>query len=60
MRARGSAGVKTFTADDVVDQFGVAKGSYDTVPLPKIKAYTVLQGTAWYCVCGGVLVGVEW
>ncbi len=41
LRARGSSNVKTYTADDVVDQFGVVKGSYDAVPLPKIKAYTV-------------------
>lgn len=41
MRARGPQGAKTFTGDDVVEQFGVVKGSYDAVPLPKIKAYTV-------------------
>lgn len=42
LRSRGETGVKVFTADDVVDQFGVVKGSYDAVPLPAIKAYTVL------------------
>ena len=41
LRARGDAGVKVFTSDDVIDQFGVVKGSYDPVPLPHIKAYTV-------------------
>lgn len=30
-----------FTADDVIDEFGVAKGSYDLVPLPNIRAYQV-------------------
>lgn len=44
MRSRGASGVKTFTADDVVEQFGVVKGSYDAVPLPNIKAYTVRAG----------------
>lgn len=41
MRSRGDTGVQVFTTDDVIDQFGVVKGSYDAVPLPKIKAYTV-------------------
>ncbi|GAB4823140.1 hypothetical protein N2152v2_010186 [Parachlorella kessleri] len=41
MRSRGQSGMKTFTTDDVVDQFGVVKGTYEAVPLPKIKAYTV-------------------
>lgn len=41
MRSRGDTGVAVFTADDVVEQFGVVKGSYDAVPLPQIKAYTV-------------------
>ena len=41
MRSRGDTGVKVFTADDVVEQFGVVKGSYEAVPLPQIKAYTV-------------------
>ena len=44
MRARGQSGMKTFTTDDVVDQFGVVKGTYEAVPLPKIKAYTVRGG----------------
>ena len=41
MRSRGNSGVRMFTADDVIEQFGVVKGSYDAVPLPQIKAYTV-------------------
>lgn len=44
LRSRGDTGVKVFTSDDVVDQFGVVKGSYEAVPLPKIKAYTVGPG----------------
>ena len=41
MRSRGQQGIQTYTADDIIDQFGVVKGSYETVELPKIKAYTV-------------------
>lgn len=41
LRSRGDTGVKVFTSDDVVEKFGVVKGSYEPVPLPKIKAYTV-------------------
>ena len=41
LRSRGDSGVKVFTSDDVVEQFGVVKGSYEAVPLPAIKAYTV-------------------
>ena len=41
LRSRGDTGVKVFTSDDVIEQFGVVKGSYETVPLPKIKAFTV-------------------
>ena len=39
MRSRGEGGGKVYTADDIVEQFGVAEGSYEPVPLPKIKAY---------------------
>jgi hypothetical protein len=46
MRTRGQGGVKVFTQDDVIDQYGVVKGSYDAVPLPKIKAYSVGEGGA--------------
>lgn len=42
MRSRGQDGIQTFTSDDIINQFGVVKGSYETVPLPKIKAYTVM------------------
>jgi hypothetical protein len=41
MRSRGQEGVQTFTSDDIINQFGVVKGSYEPVPLPKIKGYTV-------------------
>lgn len=44
MRSRGTAGVKVFTGDDVIEQYGVAKGSYDEIALPKIDAYTVRSG----------------
>lgn len=42
MRSRGQDGVQTFTSEDIIDQFGVVKGSYEPVVLPKIKAYTVM------------------
>lgn len=41
MRSRGTEGVQTFTSDDIISQFGVVKGSYDSVALPAIKAYSV-------------------
>ena len=41
MRSRGTEGVQTFTSDDIISQFGVVKGSYESVPLPAIKAYAV-------------------
>jgi len=41
MRSRGNDGIQTFTSDDIIDQFGVVKGSYEPVPLPQIKAYMV-------------------
>ena len=40
MRARGDS-VTSFGVDDIINQFGVVKGSYDEVQLPKIKAYEV-------------------
>lgn len=45
MRTRGQGGLKVYTQEDIVEQYGVVKGSYDGVPLPKIKAYTV--GAGW-------------
>ena len=50
LRSRGTTGVKVYTSEDVVDQFGVVKGSYDSVPLPPIKAHTVGAPSG----CGGV------
>ncbi len=41
MRSRGTDGVQTFTSDDIISQFGVVKGSYESVALPAIKAYAV-------------------
>lgn len=41
MRSRGDSGVKVFGADEIAEQYGVVKGSYDVTPLPKIKAHTV-------------------
>lgn len=44
MRARGDS-VAALGVDDIINQFGVVKGSYDEVQLPKIKAYEVNQTT---------------
>lgn len=41
LRGRGSEGIQVFTADDVAERFGVVKGSYDPVPLPRIRAHAV-------------------
>ncbi|PRW34018.1 trans-2-enoyl- reductase [Chlorella sorokiniana] len=41
MRSRGDAGLKMYTTDDVIDSYGVVKGTYDAVPLPKIKVHTL-------------------
>lgn len=54
MRSRGQTGVKVFTQEDIIDQYGVVKGSYDAVPLPKIKAYTVGGGAGGWLAMGGV------
>ena len=41
LRARGPDASKTLGVDDMIDRFGVNKGSYDEVILPKIRAYRV-------------------
>lgn len=41
MRARGDAANMVYTADTMVEQFGVVKSSYEAVPLPPIRAYQV-------------------
>lgn len=41
MRARGDAN-KTFGVDDIIDKYGVVKGSYEEVQLPKIRAFNVM------------------
>ncbi|KAL4518427.1 hypothetical protein Ndes2437A_g04709 [Nannochloris sp. 'desiccata'] len=66
MRSRGDTGVQVFTADDVVEQFGVVKGSYEAVPLPQIKAYTVqcqragLPKEALTLRCEPIPMELEW
>ena len=42
MRARGEGANKTYGIEDVIEQNGVVKGSYDEVQLPKIRAFNVL------------------
>ena len=39
MRARGQENAKAYGVDDIIEQFGVNKGSYNEVMLPKIRAY---------------------
>ena len=39
MRARGQENAKPYGVDDIIEQFGVNKGSYNEVILPKIRAY---------------------
>ena len=41
MRARGDTGTDVLTAETMAGRFGVVKGSYTSVPLPRIQAYTV-------------------
>ena len=39
LRARGPDGNKTLGVEDMIDRFGVNKGSYEEVMLPKVRAY---------------------
>ena len=41
MRSRGEGGTATITADTMAERFGVVQGTYTSVPLPKIRTYTV-------------------
>ena len=41
MRSRGEAGTATLTAESMAERFGVVKGTYASVPLPRINAYMV-------------------
>ena len=41
MRARGGGQGMLFTADNVIDMYGVTKTSYDAVPLPQQKTHVV-------------------
>jgi hypothetical protein len=41
MRSRGES-LQTYGVDDIIDQNGVVKGSYDEVQLPKIRAFNVM------------------
>lgn len=38
----GGEANKTFGVDDIIDKYGVVKGSYDEVQLPKIRAFKVI------------------
>ncbi len=42
MRARGDKGTQVFTADSMAEQFGVNKGSYESVHLPKLSSHKVV------------------
>ncbi|KXZ54060.1 hypothetical protein GPECTOR_5g168 [Gonium pectorale] len=41
MRSRGDSGGRVFTAEAVAEQFGVARASYDGVPLPRASVLQV-------------------
>jgi hypothetical protein len=41
LRARGENGPQTIDSEDIIEKYGVVKGSYDAVPLPRVNAYTV-------------------
>jgi len=41
MRARGES-LQTYGVDEIIEQNGVVKGSYDEVQLPKIRAFNVM------------------
>jgi hypothetical protein len=41
MRARGEDGIQVLDAEAMAQRFGVVKGTYDAVALPKINAYQV-------------------
>ena len=41
MRSRGESGTATLTAESMAERYGVVKGTYTSVPLPRIQAYTV-------------------
>jgi len=41
MRARGESGTAVYTADTMAEHFGVAKGTYDVVPLPRLTNHKV-------------------
>lgn len=45
MRSRGETGTKVFTAETMAEQFGVNKGSYTPVPLPKIGAQQAMPSS---------------
>jgi hypothetical protein len=51
--ARGDAN-KTYGVDDVIDKYGVVKGSYDEVQLPKIRAFNVMYSKVGRCTLNQV------
>ena len=40
MRSRGDAGTSVLTAESMADRYGVVKGTYASVALPRIQAHT--------------------
>lgn len=41
MRSRGENGTSVFTAETMAEKFGVNKGSYDPIPIPKAATIKV-------------------
>ncbi len=41
MRSRGESATTVITAESMADQFGITKGTYEPVPLPRINAHVV-------------------
>ena len=41
IRSRGTSMNQTIGVDDIIEQYGVVKGSYDEIQLPKIRAFRV-------------------
>ena len=48
MRSRGENGTAVFTAESMAEKFGVNKGSYDAVALPRIKNFKALHHLHFY------------
>ena len=41
MRSRGESATTVITAESMADRFGVTKGTYEPVPLPRMNSHVV-------------------